>query len=1383
MMDMASVGLRVDSRDVRTASGDLDRFARSGDGAGRSATAATGAIGGMSIKMAAAAAAAAALAAALAAGAMLNRFIDATVTAEAAQAQLGAAIASTGGAAGRTVAQLNEHAAALQKITNFGDETINAMQGVLLTFREIKGDQFDAATVAVLDMSQALGQDLQSAAQQVGKALNDPVKGMTALSRSGVTFTDVQMEMAKEMVAANDIIGAQAIILKELEANFGGSAEAARDVLGGALASLRNAFGDLFELSGPGTEALRLSIESLTAAVANPAFFAAVQSIGTALFAAAQMGINALAMLLPVITAVVENIDVIGYSAGIAAAVFAGPYVVAMGAAAIASFSLTGALAILKTALISTGIGALVVGAGYLVAMFGRLVKAAGGFGEALGILKDVALEVWERIGLGVDFVAESIAAMSASAQAFFIGAINKMAGAFIEFTWTVADGLNSLFGTSLQGASAVITQELRSAQVAAENLAAASTAAANAAKEGFSAPLESLQALRDEMAESETATEGATAEAEAMNAALEDIGGGTGGGSAGKAAAAIEELTTFAQGMGAALQDGTQSAVEMGREFGGSLLRGIGSVSDAFGDFVAGGFRDWKGFMGSIVDTLRQTLSQVVSMFARNKIIMPLFGITGGGAGAAVAGEAGAPAGGGILSALIPGGGGGGGILGGLLGSFGSNGGILGLGGLGGGTGLLGGLGNALSGGLANVFSVGANAAAAGTAGVATFASTLGAALPILGAVALAFSFFRKRVRELDGGIRVTTTGMDSLIETFRTTETRRFFGLSKKVRTSFSELDAAVAGPLEKVIQDIQMGVIGAAAALGVGAEVFDNFAASISVSTKGMDEAAANAAVTAALSGFADEFAAMIPGLAELTREGETASFTLSNMVAALQLVNPAFAMLGSVFGQFAMTLEGGALARNMVDTFGGFEAFAKITTDYYALAYSQAEQLAHANKALREAFASLGLVMPGTIAGVRALVEQMAATGQMERAAALMQITPAFAAVLNGQQSLDDAARAALDADLAAATSDLRATFEREMSDTRDSFAASIQGLQDELTGARDRLANSKAIADALSSALRDRIFPSVEAQRQSQDAAAGYLRSLLGLSQINDVDALNAALSAVADPSADTFSSLEDYRRDFMRTSAVIAQLDRTAGIQLSADEQAVSLLERQIEDMQAQSDAALDMLQQQLDGLLGLSDSILSLADAIEAFQAAAGVASGGGGGASGGGGGVSQTSGLTFGQDNSVLGQIYRDVLGREADREGFDFFQGLINSGTLSLAEVQAQIATSPEAMGTPGFALGGMHDGGWRVVGERGPELEYTGPSQIVSNNRSLFDTSEMVSELRNLRAEVAELKQVNISTARNTNKIALITEKHDNIGMPGTAPGEIVKTEVA
>ena len=77
-------------------------------------------------------------------------------------------------------------ASQLQRLTGIGDETILAMQGILLTFTQIRGQVFKDATQVILDVSVAMGQDLQQTAIQVGKALNDPILGVSALSRVGI---------------------------------------------------------------------------------------------------------------------------------------------------------------------------------------------------------------------------------------------------------------------------------------------------------------------------------------------------------------------------------------------------------------------------------------------------------------------------------------------------------------------------------------------------------------------------------------------------------------------------------------------------------------------------------------------------------------------------------------------------------------------------------------------------------------------------------------------------------------------------------------------------------------------------------------------------------------------------------------------------------------------------------------------------------------------------------------------------------------------------------------------------------------------------------------------------------------------------------------------
>ena len=106
-----------------------------------------------------------------------------------------------------------------------------------------------------------------------------------------------------------------------------------------------------------------------------------------------------------------DQIGEIASIAGAFAAFFAGRFIVALGAAALGVSGFSLSLTVLKGALIRTGIGALIVGAGELVYQFSKLVEGAGGIGAAMGLLADLASEVWDRIGLGVDAVVASLSA------------------------------------------------------------------------------------------------------------------------------------------------------------------------------------------------------------------------------------------------------------------------------------------------------------------------------------------------------------------------------------------------------------------------------------------------------------------------------------------------------------------------------------------------------------------------------------------------------------------------------------------------------------------------------------------------------------------------------------------------------------------------------------------------------------------------------------------------------------------------------------------------------------------------------------------------------------------------------------------------------------
>lgn len=158
-------------------------------------------------------------------------------------------IKSTGGVAGVSAKQVADLAESIEKLTGIEQEGVREAQNLLLTFTSIsaKGGVFERATRAAIDLSVAFGQDAKSSAIQLGKALNDPIRGITALSRVGVSFTEQQKEQIRTMQEAGDIAGAQGVILAELEKQVGGSAAAFGDSLAGKVEKAKNRIGDFQE--------------------------------------------------------------------------------------------------------------------------------------------------------------------------------------------------------------------------------------------------------------------------------------------------------------------------------------------------------------------------------------------------------------------------------------------------------------------------------------------------------------------------------------------------------------------------------------------------------------------------------------------------------------------------------------------------------------------------------------------------------------------------------------------------------------------------------------------------------------------------------------------------------------------------------------------------------------------------------------------------------------------------------------------------------------------------------------------------------------------------------------------------------------------------------
>lgn len=172
-------------------------------------------------------------------------------TVEKSAAKVRTGIEATGGAAKLTLSELQTYASDLQKVTLFDDDQIlNDVTAKFLTFTNIAGENFKRAQKAALDMATVLDQDVKGIVTQLGKALNDPVKNMSALGRMGIQFSKDQQEVIRAMAETNRLGEAQALMLDVLASRYGGQAEAAAKAGLGAMTQLKNNWGDFMEQIG-----------------------------------------------------------------------------------------------------------------------------------------------------------------------------------------------------------------------------------------------------------------------------------------------------------------------------------------------------------------------------------------------------------------------------------------------------------------------------------------------------------------------------------------------------------------------------------------------------------------------------------------------------------------------------------------------------------------------------------------------------------------------------------------------------------------------------------------------------------------------------------------------------------------------------------------------------------------------------------------------------------------------------------------------------------------------------------------------------------------------------------------------------------------------------
>lgn len=238
-----------------------------------------------------------ALAAGFATGAFMRKFITETINAEQEQAQLAAVLKSTGEAAGWTQQKLNDMAATMSKNSTFSAGEINQAQTRMLSYSNVVGQQFPRAMQAAVDMSVRMGMSVTQAAETIGKALDVPSEGLTALSKQGFRFTEEQKALVQQLEAVGQAGKAQAIILESVESSYGGAALAARNTLGGALKALQGQFNDLMTGDQGSADGLRRSIENLTSTMASESTKAGFQTMLNGLTQVINLAITGIAVM------------------------------------------------------------------------------------------------------------------------------------------------------------------------------------------------------------------------------------------------------------------------------------------------------------------------------------------------------------------------------------------------------------------------------------------------------------------------------------------------------------------------------------------------------------------------------------------------------------------------------------------------------------------------------------------------------------------------------------------------------------------------------------------------------------------------------------------------------------------------------------------------------------------------------------------------------------------------------------------------------------------------------------------------------------------------------------------------------------------------------
>ena len=422
--------------------------------------------------------------------------------------------------------------------------------------------------------------------------------------------------------------------------------------------------------------------------------------------------------------------------------------------------------------------------------------------------------------------------------------------------------------------------------------------------------------------------------------------------------------------------------------------------------------------------------------------------------------------------------------------------------------------------------------------------------------------------------------------------------------------------------------------------------------------------------------------------------------------------------------------------------------------------------------------MGVKLPATRDAYRVMVEALDLTTESGRQMYIMLtgMSGSAAQAFDILESRTNALNESMMGAVTGAQGALQRAISAQQKKATEAYNATNTSLNDMVSTVTENVNGLNSVSTSLSTALKALRGDSDDAVKMLRAQAQATLQSALATARsgksLSGFTGLEGALDTVSNNNTDLYGSMEDFARYQGRTANIVAELNGINGKQLTAAEKSLEGLKAQIEqakkayDLQmAQYDAQLTLAQAQIDALNGVDNSVTSVAAAVNSLSRAVTAA------LSVKGDDAARQN--TYENNAALVQAVYRTVLGRDAEAKGLADWAGALSGGLVTYDELMASIARQGKVNGenvlVPGFASGGMFSGGLRLVGERGPELEVTGPSRIYNANQTASmlngggSNAGLVTEIRALGARLDMIQAETQAGALNSGKVVKLLDR--------------------